>query len=139
MKFSTKDFCSKCDHIRRKLRIRSHLLEKSLMGNFIFCAACLKGLDWVDICWESVCSGSKLDVDMTDPADTGRKLNVPKTFRGRPWTPCERLTYLLFTSCVYRTKFRWRHWKFIIVRERFNSCWSSWRRSRFTLLSYGKK
>ena len=38
MKFSTKDFFSKCDQIRRKLRIWSHLLKKSLMKNFIFCA-----------------------------------------------------------------------------------------------------
>ena len=38
MKFSIKDVSSKCDQIRRKLRIWSHLLEKSLMENFIFCA-----------------------------------------------------------------------------------------------------
>ena len=37
MKFSIKDFFSKCDQIRSKLRIRSHLLKKSLMENFIFC------------------------------------------------------------------------------------------------------
>ena len=38
MKFSIKDFFSKCDQIRRKLRIWSHLLKKSLMENLIFCA-----------------------------------------------------------------------------------------------------
>ena len=38
MKFSIKDFFSKCDQIRRNLRIWSHLLKKPLMGNFIFCA-----------------------------------------------------------------------------------------------------
>ena len=38
MKFSIKDFFSKCDQIRKKLRIWSHLLKKSLMENFIFCA-----------------------------------------------------------------------------------------------------
>ena len=37
-KFSIKDFFSKCDQIRRKLRIWSHLLKKSLMENLIFCA-----------------------------------------------------------------------------------------------------
>ena len=36
MHFSIKDFFSKCDQIRRKLRIWSHLLKNSLMGNFIF-------------------------------------------------------------------------------------------------------
>ena len=36
MKFSINDFFSKCDQIRRKLRIWSHLLNKSLMENFIF-------------------------------------------------------------------------------------------------------
>ena len=35
-KFKSKDFFSKCDQIRRKLRIWSHLLKKSLMENFIF-------------------------------------------------------------------------------------------------------
>ena len=38
MKFPIKDFFSKCDQIRRNLRIWSHLLKKSLMENFIFCA-----------------------------------------------------------------------------------------------------
>ena len=38
MKFSIKDFFSKCDQIRRKLRILSHLLKKSLMENIIFYA-----------------------------------------------------------------------------------------------------
>ena len=37
MKISIKDFFSKCDQIRRKLRIWSHLLKKSLMENFNFC------------------------------------------------------------------------------------------------------
>ena len=36
MKFSFKDFFSKCDQIRRKLRIWLHLLKKSLTENFIF-------------------------------------------------------------------------------------------------------
>ena len=38
MKFSIKDFFSKCDQIIRKLRIWSHLPKKSLKENFIFCA-----------------------------------------------------------------------------------------------------
>ena len=38
IKFSIKDFFSKCDQIQRKLRIWSHLLKKALMENFIFCA-----------------------------------------------------------------------------------------------------
>ena len=38
MKFSIKDFFSKCDQIRIFLRIWSHLLKKSLMENFGFCA-----------------------------------------------------------------------------------------------------
>ena len=33
-----KDFFSKCDQIRRQLRIWSHLLKKYLMENFMFCA-----------------------------------------------------------------------------------------------------
>ena len=42
MKFPIKDFVSKCDQIRSFLRISSHLLYKSLIKNFIFCAVKLK-------------------------------------------------------------------------------------------------
>ena len=38
MKFSIKDFLCICDQIRSFFRIWSHLLKKSLMENFIFCA-----------------------------------------------------------------------------------------------------
>ena len=37
-KFFNKDIFSKCDYIHKKLRNWSHLLKKSLMENFIFCA-----------------------------------------------------------------------------------------------------
>ena len=37
MNFSVKDLFIKCEHIRRKLRIYSHLLNKSLTEIFIFC------------------------------------------------------------------------------------------------------
>ena len=37
-KFSIKDFFSKCDQISSFLQIWSHLLKKSLMKNFAFCA-----------------------------------------------------------------------------------------------------
>ena len=38
MNFFIKDFFSKCDQIRSILRNLPHLLKKSLIGNFIFCA-----------------------------------------------------------------------------------------------------
>ena len=38
MKFSIKDFFSKCDQIWRRLRIWSYLLKKYSIENFIFCA-----------------------------------------------------------------------------------------------------
>ena len=44
MKFYIKDFSRNCDQIRRKLQICSHLLEKSLMENFFFCAVYNKEL-----------------------------------------------------------------------------------------------
>ena len=37
MKFSMKDFFNRCDQIRGKLQIWSHILKKSLMENSIFC------------------------------------------------------------------------------------------------------
>ena len=42
MKFSIKDFFSKCDQIRSFLRIWSHLLKKFLTENFTFCAVFIK-------------------------------------------------------------------------------------------------
>ena len=44
MKFSIKDFFSKCDQIRSFQQIWSHLLKKSLMENFIFCVVILNHL-----------------------------------------------------------------------------------------------
>ena len=41
IKFSVKDFFSKCDQTRSLLRIWSHSLKKSLMEIFIFCAVLL--------------------------------------------------------------------------------------------------
>ena len=40
-------FFSKCDHIRRKLRIWSHLMKNSLIENFIF--LCSDSLDFINI------------------------------------------------------------------------------------------
>ena len=37
VKFSVKAFFSKSEENRRKLQICSHILKKSLMGNFSFC------------------------------------------------------------------------------------------------------
>ena len=52
MKFSIKDFFSKCDQIRRKLQIWSDLLSKFLMENLSFCAVAkslhFPGWNWVD-------------------------------------------------------------------------------------------
>ena len=45
MKYSIKDFFSKFDQIP-SLRIWSHLLKKSFMENFIFCAVYVKLKTW---------------------------------------------------------------------------------------------
>ena len=57
MKFSVKDFFSKCDQIRSFLQIWSDLLKKSLMENFIFSAVnrSLYGLP----CWEKIARYSR--------------------------------------------------------------------------------
>ena len=56
MKFSTKEFCSKCDQIRSFLQIWSHLLKKSLMeklhffavGVLILAMAIFKGINKIN-------------------------------------------------------------------------------------------
>ena len=47
IKFTIKDFFSKCNQIPRKLWMWSNLLKKSLMENFIFCAVFLSCNDLV--------------------------------------------------------------------------------------------
>ena len=46
----TLHFFSKCDQIRKKLRIGSHLLKQSLLDNFILCAVKLRTLIWYFSC-----------------------------------------------------------------------------------------
>ena len=47
MKISIKNFFSKCGHICRKLWIWTHLLDKSLLENFLFCAELKRGFLWI--------------------------------------------------------------------------------------------
>ena len=56
MKFFLKDFFSKCDQIRSFLRIWSHLLEKSLMENFIFlCSESSSHVETNQLIWRTKC------------------------------------------------------------------------------------
>ena len=93
MKFPIKDFLSK------NLRIWSHLLKKSLMENFIFCAV-LDGeinLEWVNRIYLQFFLKYFLRKNTWDwshyPLSTGRKLNVHKMLGRRS----ERLYNVLCT------------------------------------------
>ena len=46
MKFSTKDFPSRCDQICRELQILSHSPKKSQTENLIFCTVLSQEKDW---------------------------------------------------------------------------------------------
>ena len=71
MKFSIKDFFSKCDQFRRKLRIWSHFVKKSLMENFIFCA---ESQDCINL---SVLVTSYIKYKMLDDFMTETKIVIP--------------------------------------------------------------
>ena len=47
IKFPIKDYFSKCDQNRSFLQIWSHLLKKSFMKNFIYCALKVLTVTWV--------------------------------------------------------------------------------------------
>ena len=64
MKFPNKGFFSKCDQIRSFLRIWSHLLKKSLMENFTFCAVYFL-LNWNNCRINSFPMDMVLDADPT--------------------------------------------------------------------------
>ena len=94
MKFSIKDFYSKCDQISRKLRIWSHLLKKSLMGNFIFCAVYGIPIHYIDVKSKNLAKKrSKLTTKTTENHLTPRfcsggfvsnfKYNQISTFNGK--------------------------------------------------------
>ena len=72
MKFSIKDFFSKCDEIRSFLRIWSHLLKKSFMENFILCAVVIATI-------QKIFLGLNLGVGMTP-------LYVFQLFKKCMWT-----------------------------------------------------
>ena len=48
MRFSIKDFFSKCDQIRIFMRIWPYLQKKSLIENFIFCAVIVSKIDLLE-------------------------------------------------------------------------------------------
>ena len=54
LKFSIKDFFSKCDQTRSFLRIWSYLLKKSLMENFIFLCSAVSPRYW-QLQWKRSC------------------------------------------------------------------------------------
>ena len=49
IKFSFKDFFSKCNQIRRNLQIWSHLLKKSLKENIPFLCSMIADLNWLTV------------------------------------------------------------------------------------------
>ena len=105
MKFSIKDFFSKCDQIRSLLRIWSHLLKKPLMENFVLCVVYYSSTFVFVSCFYRKNSAFQFSYSSIFfrlyshgiPVDTGRKLNAHKMFRRGPG----RLMYVQFTSCVY--------------------------------------
>ena len=85
MKFSVNDFFSKCDQIRRRMRIWSHLLMKFLMEKFIFCVVYIQYIivpdDWGDPAPWFVFGFRKTLYDCsTEQKAVGATLRMTKTF-----------------------------------------------------------
>ena len=59
LKFSIKVFFSECDQIRSKLRIWSHIPNKSSMEKFSFCEV-LSLFSQNFICWKGFCSNNNV-------------------------------------------------------------------------------
>ena len=80
MKLSMKDFFSKCNQIRRKLRIWSHLLKKSSTEKFIFlCNEFWKFLEYLQ---ETFAVESLLSIVIVARLDSGNSLKGRRFLRG---------------------------------------------------------
>ena len=80
MKFSIKDFFSKCNHIRSFLQIWLHLLKKSLMENFLFCAVVVASSEFHN--WHLIFNLFSTNVSFLYPLKTSENLQLSDAFRG---------------------------------------------------------
>ena len=103
MKFSIKDFYSKYDRIRCFLRIWLHLLEKSLMQNFIFWVVKVIFLKILEVMTHCTLNFSRILVDNTTYKVSIFSPNAvkygPETLRIRTlFTQCNPISCYLFFS-----------------------------------------
>ena len=136
MKFSIKNFFTKCDQIHRKLRIWSHLLKKSLMESFIFCAVWIKktaALIYKDLMLPNViifvlCSQIITDHEICFHMGQGWRMiyirytykvmkslsvltKLPDTFLSECW-----IKHVIVQLCIFEIpiKFHWRNSKALL-------------------------
>ena len=99
MKFSVKGFFSKFDQIRIFLRVWSHLLKKSLMENFIFCAVLIL-MENFNMTTSNSISSQFLDTFVLSP------VNVNSTcFKNSKNPSCIDLLPTNFKPSVMKTNF----------------------------------
>ena len=111
MKFSIKDFFSKCAQIRKKLRVWSHLLRKSLMENFIFCA--VLGELWYGITVQKMKFSIKDFFNKCDQRCLKRWSHLLKTLFSVQWI----IFLLLFNPASHyvNLKEKWKIMKILIA------------------------
>ena len=103
MKFSFKDFFSKCYQIRRKLRIWSPLLKKFEMENFIFSAVLYRNQK----CSENSCSKK------THRSSSKHVTNsIFSKVANRFWQPPSQLKMHILTRCFFGSFLEWQYLKY---------------------------
>ena len=117
IKFSIKGFFSKCDQIRSFLQILSHLLEKSLMENFNFCAEILLSVP-LDVClnslWNNRESYQKILILVRDAARQSLPCNITKKWilHLSPLRICKKVHSSRFPSNFFQELYQWKfHWE----------------------------
>ena len=157
MKFSIKDFFSKCDQIRRKLRIWWHLLMKFLIENFIFCpgksGSDSKQITDFTIQGDMGISTKQRDHDYCQILPRVRKQGSGfsvKISQGFDWVEVESRGLSDDMQTMGNTKFRsictqvshqvsvYVNWKLDSIckgRDAFQSSWTGMRRHAFPLFS----
>ena len=116
MKFSIIDFLNKSDQISSFLRIWSHLLKKSLMENFIFCAVFLRILTAKNTLNKTPALTKSMDMDILVVGISNRRGSYTEIKLLKKFSSYRQNFFLCDRSILYSPLYLLYHW---LLTEQF--------------------